>query len=277
MWRNYLEDKDPNEHSVTGDVLVMEDVYSPQLQNHRDLFVYLPPSYAHSDKCYPVIYMHDGQNLFDHATSLVGEWHVDETMQTLSEEGLEAIIVGLPNMEHERIHEYGPFDNQRFGAGRGDQYGEFILNTVKPLIDDDFRTLPAGEDTGIIGSSMGGLISLYLFFRFQRCFGFAGVMSPSLWFAGGAIVPYIADAPYVPGKIYVDVGKKERLEWMNRIRQSTSIGTRSASIESMVELLEAKGYRIGENLMYIEDEDGEHNEDSWARRLPDALRFLLRK
>jgi predicted alpha/beta superfamily hydrolase len=275
MWRHYLDDKDPNTHSIVGEVLVTKDVYSPQLKNRRDVLVYLPPSYAKHSKRYPVIYMHDGQNLFDRATSFAGEWQVDETMELLASEGLEAIVVGLPNKDKERIHEYGPFNNQRFGEGRGARYGEFILDTIKPLVDRDFRTLPDGANTGIVGSSMGGLISLYLYFHFPRAFGFVGAMSPSLWFGGGALVPYIADAPFVPGRIYLDAGKRERLGWMDRIKQETTMGIRSASVEAMFDLLQAKGYRMGSSLMYLEDELGEHNEPSWARRLPDALRFLL--
>ncbi|MFN8373989.1 MAG: alpha/beta hydrolase-fold protein [Anaerolineae bacterium] len=275
MWRHYLQDKDPNLHSIVGDVRVLDQVYSPQLHNRRDVLVYLPPSYWHSDRHYPVAYMHDGQNLFDRATSFVGEWEVDETMETLADEGIEAIIVALPNMDKERVHEYGPFDSQRFGKTKGDRYGEFILDTVKPLIDREFRTLRQGTATGIVGSSLGGLISLYLFFRYPRAFGYAGVMSPSLWFAGGQIVPFVADAAYVPGRLYLDIGQRERVGWMGHIKQHTSMGVRSASVESMSELLQAKGYRLGQNLMYVEDQLGDHNEASWARRLPDALRFLL--
>jgi predicted alpha/beta superfamily hydrolase len=275
MWCDYLEDKDTDAHTVVGEMRVLDEVYSPQLHNSRDVFVHLPPSYAYSSKHYPVLYMHDGQNLFDAVTSFTGEWQVDETMQTLSKEKLEAIVVGLPNIGKERIHEYAPFNNSRFGAGKGDRYGEFILDTVKPLIDRDFRTLP--KATGIMGSSMGGLISLYLFFRFPQEFTFAGVMSPSLWFANGQIVPFVADAPYVPGKLYLDIGHRERVGWMDRIKHPTSMGVRSASVQSMSELLQAKGYHFGRNFKFVTDEYGEHNEASWARRLPDALRFLLRR
>src|SRR5688572_21409124 len=119
MWHDYLEDKDPNEHTISGEMRILPAVYSSQLDNHRDVLVYLPPSYADGDKRYPVIYMHDGQNLFDRATSFVGEWQVDETMETLAAEGKEAIVVGLHNLDNERIHEYAPFDSQRFGAAKG--------------------------------------------------------------------------------------------------------------------------------------------------------------
>ncbi|NWF68858.1 MAG: alpha/beta hydrolase [Chloroflexi bacterium] len=277
MWRHYLEGKDPTVHSISGDVLVQKQVYSPQLHNRRDVFVYLPPSYGRSHQHYPVIYMHDGQNLFDHALSFAGEWEVDETMEALAEEGLEAIVVGLANLDKQRIHEYAPFDTQRFGKARGDAYGAFILETVKPMIDRDFRTLPDAAHTGIFGSSLGGLISLYLFFQYRQHFGLAGVMSPSLWFGSGVIVPYVVEAPYVPGKIYLDVGLGERLGWMERIKTDTATGMHSASVRSMRDILMTKGYRLDHNLLYIEDEEGIHNEASWARRLPRALRFLLRR
>jgi len=103
-------------HTVSGRVLVRPAVYSPQLQNERHLLVYLPPSYG-SGQRYPVLYMHDGQNLFDRATSFVGEWRVDETMEQLAAEGLEAIVVGIPNAGNARRDEYSPFYDKRHRAG----------------------------------------------------------------------------------------------------------------------------------------------------------------
>ena len=120
---------------------------------------------------------------FDNATSYAGEWGVDETMQLLShEEGLEAIIIALPNMGVERVDEYSPFVMPRLGGGRGYDYMRFLVETVKPLVDATFRTMPEREHTGIMGSSLGGLISLYGYFSHIDTFGFSGVMSPSLWF-----------------------------------------------------------------------------------------------
>ena len=130
--------------------------------------------------------MHDGQNLFDEATSYNGEWQVDETMEALSQAGYPAIVVGIPNLGARRIEEYNPFPDPQHG-GQGQAYVAFIVETLKPLIDQQFRTLPDRLHTGIMGSSMGGLISLYAFFQHREVFGFAGVMSPSLWFAGRAI------------------------------------------------------------------------------------------
>lgn len=272
-WHDYLHDKDPHHHSVVGDLRVARQVYSPQLDNTRDLLVCLPPSYHHDTaRRYPVVYMHDGQNLFDHATSYAGEWHADSALQTLAGEGIEAILVGIPNTGEDRIREYNPFDHPRFGAGRGEDYIRFILHTVKPLIDHDFRTDPHPSRTGIMGSSMGGLISLYAFFQFAGAFGFAGVMSPSLWLRYDALVNLIRTAPRPGGRLYLDVGAKEISHRTSSIRNRHYID----GVRGIRDELEARGYREGDNFLYVEDADGKHSEDDWARRLPDALRFLLR-
>lgn len=255
VWQDYRLRIGDRYNTVVGELRLLPDFWSPQLQNIRDVLVYLPPSYAETDRHYPVIYMHDGQNLFDRATGFAGqEWEVDETMQVLAEEGLEAIIVGLANTP-QRITEYNPFLQHR--GGQGEAYLEFIIDTVKPLVDRDFRTLPDREHTGILGSSMGGLISLYGFFHRPDVFGFAGVMSPSLWLGGGAIYSFINARDFVPGKLYLDNG------------------TRENSARMLNAVLIEKGYIPDENLLYVVEQDAEHNEAAWARRLPDALRFLL--
>src|SRR5271154_6181178 len=165
LWQRY----DP---SVTGTLLVWPDFYSPQLDNRRNLLVYLPPSYDHSDRRYPVLYMHDGQNLFDRATSFAGNtWQVGETLDRLANDGIEAMVVGLNHAGEQRTAEYNPFPH--FWQGRGEISLQFLTETVKPLIDQDFRTRSEREATGIMGSSMGGLISLYAFFRASSVFGFA--------------------------------------------------------------------------------------------------------
>lgn len=242
-------------NTVTGELRILPEFWSPQLHNTRDVLVYLPPSYHQGGRRYPVLYMHDGQNLFDRTTGFAGqEWEVDETMQRLSAEGLEAIIVGLPNTGADRIHEYNPFRQLK---GRGEDYLAFITDTVKPMIDSDFRTLPDHDHTGIMGSSMGGLISMYGFFHRPDVFGFAGVMSSSVWFGGGAIYNYVNQRSYNPGKVYLDNG------------------TRENSARKLNAVLVEKGYQTGQTLQYVVEPEAEHNEAAWARRLPDALRFLL--
>jgi predicted alpha/beta superfamily hydrolase len=245
-----------------GTIQRIPGVYSPQLDNERELLVSLPARYDSQECRYPVIYMHDGQNLFDPAMSFSGSWNVDVAMAELSLGGLDAIVVGIPNMGHERIAEYSPFEQTEVGNGRGDLYLDFLINTVKPLIDARYLTLPDREHTGIVGSSLGGLISLYAFFRHPRVFGFAGVLSPSLWLSEGAIFSFIAHAPFSPGKLYLDVGTREGARHV-------------ANAQEMRDLLEAKGYRLGDDLLWVEEEMGHHHEAAWARRFQGALPFLV--
>lgn len=274
IWHDYMKGLSPDQHSVVGKLRVMHDVESQTLGNKRDILVYLPPSYHRVQRFYPVIYMHDGQNLFDNSTSFVGEWEVDETMESLASEGYEAIIVGIPNTGETRILEYNPFEHPRFGSGRGDDYLSFIVDTVKPLIDTHFRTLPEREHTGIMGSSMGGLISLYAFFARADVFGLAGVLSPSLWIARNAMSQYIRARPYQPGKLYLDVGGREIASRFDAMRLNSASRRYCASVRRLARLLEKQGYKDGE-LLFVEDREGTHSERDWARRLPDALRFLL--
>lgn len=243
-------------HTVSGAVVVLPGVYSPQLDNQRDLLVYLPPGYAAGHDRYPVVYMQDGQNLFDSATAFGGqEWQVDETLEALSVEGLAAIVVGLPHMGPARLAEYNPFPAR---GGRGEAYLDFVVQTVKPLIDGAFRTQPEREATGVLGSSMGGLISVYGFFRHSAVFGFAGGLSPAFWYAGRNLYAFLQRSPRVPGRLYLDRGSRER-----------------GVAKRMAELLVRRGYVLGRDLCYVEEEGAEHTESAWARRLPNALRFLL--
>lgn len=274
-WQEYDTWKRGAAHTAVGNLHVREKVWSSHLQNSRTLVVYLPPSYRQEiARRYPVLYMQDGQNLFDQSTSFSEEWRVDETMQRLSREGIEAIVVGVANTG-QRLAEYSPFTDTHHGSGRGELYLAFLADTVKPLIDRDFRTLPDREYTGIMGSSMGGLISLYAFFRCPHLFGFAGVMSPSLWYAGGAIFPFVEQAPYVPGTLYLDVGTRE----LGGSPQKKDARRRSrryyASVRRLKRLLVKKGYRPIYDLLTVEEQWAGHHEPAWARRLPAALRFLL--
>jgi predicted alpha/beta superfamily hydrolase len=258
----YLDKWLARRRNPPGRLEVLPDVYSSELVNRRDVLVYLPASYETSTRPFPVIYMHDGQNLFDPSTSFAGEWGADEALAKAPRGGRRAIIVGIPNMGIDRIREYSPFVDARSGGGLGDVYVSFILNTLKPLIDARYRTQADPANTGIIGSSLGGLISLYAFFRQPASFGFAGVMSPALWFAHGAIFPFVREAPYVRGRIYLDVGTRE------------GEGT-LANARMMRDLLVEKGYSLGNDLRWVEDAGGMHNEAAWGRRLRPALPFLL--
>ncbi len=276
-WHDYVETRAIEGHSVVGTLKVYHNVQSAQLGNVRDLFVYLPPAYNASTRRYPVVYMHDGQNLFDHALSYAGEWQVDETMEALSAEGIEAIVVGVPNAGVQRLAEYTPFRDARGAGGDGAKYVDFLADTVKPLIDRDFRTLPDRETTGVLGSSLGGLISMFAFFHRPDVFGFAGVMSPSFWFAQEAIFPYVLRQSFVPGRLYIDAGTAEDMNLRRRLLRRPLVGNCATNVRRMHSLLLEKGYRDGDDVLVVEEPGGIHHESAWARRLPDALRFLLSK
>lgn len=241
---------------------IIRDVRSEQLDNTRDILVYLPPAYHESTEPFPVLYMHDGQNLFDPATSFAGAWGVHEAVASAEGAGPRVIVVGIPNVGPERLREYSPWDDAEHGEGLGDAYVDFVLDTVKPLVDERYRTRRDVEGTGIAGSSMGALISLYAFFRQPARFGFVGALSPALWYAEHAAFRHVEEAAFVPGRIYMDVGLAEGENAVNDAR-------------AMRDLLVDKGYREGQELRWVEDEAGEHNEAAWGRRLRDALPFLL--
>lgn len=276
-WQQYSVARQGQPHTVVGDVQVWAGLESPELGGERDILVYLPPSYwARRARRYPVLYMQDGQNLFDTATSYAGEWRVDETMEALARESVEAIVVGVPNAGAARLDEYSPFRDRRHGGGRGDAYLRFLLGAVKPLVDRSFRSEPARAATGILGSSMGGLISLYAFFAAPHAFGFAGAMSPALWFARGRIMRFVEASPPILGRLYVDMGTAEGSEQGKLEPWVRTLLARSTTLDGELNAaLLAKGYRPGRDLRYVVDEGAAHSEAAWARRLPAALRFLL--
>ncbi len=256
----YLEyaSRDGRAHAVQGNLYLLPQVWSPQLENKRDVLVYLPPAYANSDRRYPVLYMQDGQNLFDDVTAFAGQdWRVDETMERLSADGYQAIVVGIHHGGEARLVEYNPFPGR--SGGHGERYLAFLTDTLKPFIDANFRTQSEPAATGIMGSSMGALIALYAFFRRPDIFKLCGAFSPSLFVGRGAILRFARDAAFHPGKIYLDNGSRE------------------PSARAMYDTLVKKGYRPRTDLKYVVEHGGRHTESAWARRLPGAVRFLLKE
>jgi predicted alpha/beta superfamily hydrolase len=245
-----------------GTLQPLGPVSSPQLGNTRDILVYLPPGYENGGRRYPVIYMQDGQNLFDPRTSFAGDWGLLEVLDGAARRGTVPLVVAVPNMGEDRIREYSPFVDSMAGGGQGEAYLDFLLDTLKPMIDRQFRTITGRDGTGIGGSSMGGLISLYGFFRRPEAFGFCSSQSPSLWFADRAIFPFVEAAPFVPGRIYLDMGTDEG--------QASLVNARR-----MRELLVSRGYREEEELRWVEEVGGGHHEAAWGRRFKSALPFLL--
>jgi predicted alpha/beta superfamily hydrolase len=281
-WHEY-EEIHGRDNTVTGRVVVWPALESPQLGGARDISVYLPPSLASrwkagadglgdpgapGDRAYPVVYFHDGQNVFDARTSFAGEWHADETLQTLAGEGLEAIAVAIPNGPA-RMDEYNPWVSQVDWRGRsakmggkGDAYLAWLVDTIKPLIDQSFPTRSDRAATGLIGSSMGGFISLYGLIAHPKVFGLAGVLSASIGWSRYKILALIDEGKLPPVRIHLDMGGRE---WRGM----------TADARRLRDVLIAKGWVKGLDLHYVEERYAIHREDAWARRLPDALRFLL--
>ncbi len=237
------------------------DVWSPQLRNRRTVDVYLPGSYAQGRRRSPVVYMQDGQNLSDPAIAFGGStWRLDAGLPWLAERAIEPIVVGIHNTA-DRLSEYSPFEDPGHGGGNGDRYARFLIDTVKPRIDAHFRTRKDRAGAVIAGSSMGGLISLYAFFRRPSPFGGAAVLSPSVWFGAREILAFVQRSRLTAGRIYLDVGTNEGAATLRDAR-------------TLNRLLRRKGYK-GDSLWYLEAQGAQHRESDWAWRLPQALEFLL--
>ena len=253
----------PPEAGRPGRIQTLPGLMAPGGDRPRDVSVHLPSSYrVEQDRRFPVIYMQDGQNLFDPEASFAGSWEVDEAVHAQAGRGAEAIVVGVPNAGVDRIREYAPWSDPEHGGGEADTYLRFLLDDVKPLVDRRFRTRTERDRTGIAGSSLGGLLSLYGFFRFPGSFGFVAALSPSLWFGNDAIFRFIEAAPFVPGRIYVDGGTAESARMVEHLRRLEAI-------------LRGKGYRPGDTLRVVVDPGATHHESHWGRRFRNALPFLL--
>ncbi|MFC6999449.1 alpha/beta hydrolase [Rufibacter roseus] len=198
-------------HTASANVQFLSHTFwMPQLNKSRRIWLYLPSGYHLSKKRYPVLYMHDGQNLFDSFYSYSGEWEVDETLDQLARrKKLEIVVVGIENGGEERINEYTPWHNKQYGGGKGDAYVDFLVQTLKPYIDSHYRTLPGKTTTGVAGSSMGGLISLYAAVKYPEVYGRVGVFSPAFWLSP-ELYQYVEQCDLLPStKLYLMAGARE--------------------------------------------------------------------
>ena len=192
-WRDKADQVEPEEATV---FCWHDALWIPQLNRHRRIWVYLPPNYEHETRPYPVIYMHDAQNLFINAPTPSEKWRVGHTLNKLfAQTGWGCIVIGIEHGDDHRLSEYSPVANPEHGGGEGQAYLTFLTRTLKPLVDSTFRTLPDPASTAMIGSSMGGLISVYAALQQGNVFGKVAAFSPSLWwsddvYAVAASVPY---------------------------------------------------------------------------------------
>lgn len=200
-----LEGKHAKQSTASNQVSTF-NIEAPQLNTTKKIWMYLPKNYNTSQKKYPVIYMHDAQNLFDTKTSYVGEWNVDEKLDSLN---AQVIIVGIEHGNQKRMEELTPYKNAKYGGGNADNYLEFIVKTLKPAIDSKYRTKTNTKNTGIMGSSLGGLVSYYAILKYPEVFGKAGVFSPSFWFSRKEIIDLTNSVPKLNTKIYFLCGENE--------------------------------------------------------------------
>lgn len=249
----------PDSH---GTLRIVDNFASPQLGNQRSLRIYLPPSYAlDRQRRYPVLYMHDGQNLFEAATTSYGTaWDVGQTADRLVARGemQEVIIVGIDNTA-DRIPEYTPCCDPKYGGGKLEAYQSFIIDTVKPWVDRELRTLPGREHTAIMGSSLGGLASVYIAQHHPEVFSRAGGVSSSFWWNGQQLVQQ-APSPSSKVKYYIDAGTEgDGLEVTTQMRDA----------------MLARGFKEGEDLYFHAAPGGVHNESSWAARVDLPLKWFF--
>lgn len=225
------------------------------------VWMYLPPNYESSSEKYPVIYMHDAQNLFDNTTSFVGEWGVDETLNDLYKNtGKGFIVVGIENGGEKRIEEYTPWKNEKYGGGKGAIYIKFLANELKPFIDQNYRTKPAATQTAIIGSSLGGLISFYGGLEYPDIFGKIGALSTSFWFSNKVIDFAKEKGKQTQTKLYLLIGEKEGAtmvpDTLNMEKLLIELGFPKENIKSKV----AAG--------------GQHTESFWRAEFLETVKFL---
>lgn len=244
-------------------VLVLpEQLTIPGLQRQRQLRLYLPPDYANSRRRYPVLYMHDGQNLYDAATGYAGEWQVDETLNQLSRSGkLDLIVVGIDHGSEKRITELNPWNNAEFGAGEGVAYMDFLVSVVKPYIDQHYRTKADRQNTAIMGSSLGGLISHYAIARYPEVFSKAGIFSPSYWIAPEGFQFFAETALKKDARLYMLAGGKEG-------------ETQIPDVKRVYASVLDKGHPAQGVTLKIAPE-GEHNEAFWSEEFAQAVLWMF--
>jgi predicted alpha/beta superfamily hydrolase len=253
---------------VTTDLRKHKRFRSQFLTEERDIIVYVPNGYdTDLERRYPVLYLHDGQNLFDPQTAYIPgqDWKADETAEALIEEGViePMIIVGIYNTGEHRTEEYTPTPDPTHGGGNADLYGRMLVEEIKPFIDGKYRTLTDASNTGLGGSSLGGLVSLYLGLVYPEVFGKLAVISPSVWWDNKKILELVKDSVPKPRlKIWLDIGTNEGEEAVS-------------GAEELRDALLAAGWQQGSDLCFSEIEGGVHSESAWAERLGDVLRYLF--
>jgi predicted alpha/beta superfamily hydrolase len=257
-WKDHFI-MEPKKSTASNNVHLIDSAFFiPQLNRHRRIWIYLPPGYERAKRRYPVLYMQDGQNVFDEATSFSGEWGVDETLDSISRHRKEIIVVAVDHGGEKRINEYAPHDMEKYGQGEGDQYLDFLVHTLKPFIDTRYRTQRSKDNTFIAGSSMGGLISMYALLKYPKVFGGGGIFSPAFW-----VTPQIFDditrlGKSVRARIYFYCGALE-----------------GASMQGDMERAVEQMRRVSKSaISSVVRPDGKHSEMMWREEFPHFYLWL---
>lgn len=259
-WKDDFPDK-PKPNTASQQVKIIDTAfYIPQLKRTRKIWIYLPKSYSTSKNNYPVLYIQDGQNIFNEQTAAYSEWGIDECLDTLQQQlKKECIVVGIDHGNEKRLTEYNPFDNEKYGKEEGSEYVDFLVNSLKPFIDKNYRTLPTSNKTYLLGSSMGAYISFYAVLKYSNVFGAVGVFSPSFWIDEQMFS--FAEKTNVIGQpgFYFYAGNMESktmVENMNR----------------MADIISKKPKSIIRRVVYPL---GKHNEKYWREEFDDFYKWLM--
>jgi predicted alpha/beta superfamily hydrolase len=233
---------------------------APQLHTTKTIRLYLPKDYTTSQKKYPVIYMPDGQNLFDIKTAYLGEWKIDETLDRLN---AQVIVVGIDHGGDKRLEELTPFANAKYGGGKGDLYLEFLVNTLKPYIDSHYRTKTNAKNTALFGSSLGGLIAFYASLKYPEIYGKVGCFSPAFWINRDPLKALMEQTPTYTSRIYLLCGDQEGDDAMETDMHTIEnwINTRRCSCKMKNKSVIIPG--------------GQHNEKLWSEQFEKAYLWLF--
>jgi len=251
----------PKKSTASKNVKIIDTAFLiPQLKRTRRVWIYLPECYSECTRRFPVLYMQDGQNVFDDATSYSGEWGIDDYLDSLGMDAKQCIVVAIDNGGHKRLNEYCPYDFSLSGLGtlsksnkgEGNAYVDFLVKTLKPFIDENYRTVRSKTNTAIAGSSMGALISLYAVLKYPKVFGAAGVFSPAFWVAPQIFDDIKAKGKKVHSKIYFYAGKQEG---------ETMVPDMLKAYEAMSKISKSK-------MQAVIRDDGQHNELTWRKEFP---------
>ncbi len=260
-WKDEYPDK-PKRYTASPQVKILDTAFSmTQLNRKRRIWVYLPKGYASSGKNYPVLYLQDGQNLFNEQTAAFGEWGVDECLDSLQQKiGKECIVVGIDHGNNKRMTEYNPYNHAQYGAGEGKDYAAFLAKTLKPFIDTKFRTKKSAANTFIGGSSMGAVISLYAITQYPESFGGGLLFSPAFWVSPELYADVEKFNPAAAPKIYFYAGGKESATMVSDMKKMTDLFDKKQNIQ----------------IRKVVNPLGQHNETYWRTEFAEAWTWLFR-